>query len=81
VFSLAKFDVVIHFACLKDVGESVVNPLCYYKNNVVGTLNLYEIMAKHGCKKGKVKDRQHIASVAMIEDPSDVDNRGEESIE
>jgi hypothetical protein len=30
--------------------------------------------------KGKVKDRQHIASVAMIEDPSDTDS-GEESIE
>jgi hypothetical protein len=30
--------------------------------------------------KGKVKDRQHIAIVAMIEDPSDVDG-GEESTE
>jgi hypothetical protein len=30
--------------------------------------------------KGKVKDRQHIASVAMIEDPLDADN-GEESTE
>lgn len=51
VFSLAKFDAVIHFAGLKAVGESVAIPLRYYKNNLVGTLNLYEIMAKHGCKK------------------------------
>jgi stalled ribosome alternative rescue factor ArfA len=32
-------------------------------------------MAKYGCKKGKVKD---IVSIAMIEDPLDVDS-GEES--
>jgi hypothetical protein len=31
----------------------------------------------NGVLKGKVKDSQHIASVAMIEDPSDADN-GEE---
>jgi hypothetical protein len=31
--------------------------------------------------KEKVKDRQHIVSVAMIEDPLDVDSGGEESIE
>jgi nucleoside-diphosphate-sugar epimerase len=46
-----RFDAVIHFAGLKAVGESVANPFRYYKNNLVGTLNLYEIMAKHGCKK------------------------------
>jgi hypothetical protein len=28
----------------------------------------------NGVHKGKVKDRQHIASVAMIEDPSDADS-------
>eukprot|EP00252_Welwitschia_mirabilis_P014223 TRINITY_DN3130_c0_g1_i1.p1 TRINITY_DN3130_c0_g1~~TRINITY_DN3130_c0_g1_i1.p1 ORF type:complete len:360 (-),score=78.98 TRINITY_DN3130_c0_g1_i1:200-1279(-) len=51
VFSLAKFDAVIHFAGLKAVGESVAKPLRYYKNNLVGTLNLFEAMTKHNCKK------------------------------
>ncbi|GLJ38952.1 hypothetical protein SUGI_0794090 [Cryptomeria japonica] len=51
VFSLEKFDAVIHFAGLKAVGESVAKPLLYYNNNIVGTLNLLEIMTAHNCKK------------------------------
>lgn len=41
---------VIHFAGLKAVGESVEQPLRYYQNNLIGTLNLCEAMAKHGVK-------------------------------
>ena len=37
---------VIHFAGLKAVGESVTIPLDYYQNNVTGTLNLCQAMAK-----------------------------------
>jgi UDP-glucose 4-epimerase len=44
VFSGERFDAVIHFAGLKAVGESVANPLAYYQNNVVGTLNLLHAM-------------------------------------
>jgi UDP-glucose 4-epimerase len=47
----SRFDAVIHFAGLKAVGESVQKPLLYYDHNVVGTINLLEIMAAHGCKK------------------------------
>ncbi|KAL5080838.1 hypothetical protein RYX36_009259 [Vicia faba] len=50
LFSKTKFDAVIHFAGLKAVGESVANPRRYFDNNLVGTLNLYEVMAKHNCK-------------------------------
>jgi UDP-glucose 4-epimerase len=32
------------------VGESVAKPLMYYHNNVTGSLVLFEVMAKHGCK-------------------------------
>lgn len=39
---------VIHFAALKLVGESVQQPLRYYKNNVVGLLNLLELMQEAG---------------------------------
>ena len=42
----AEFDAVIHFAGLKAVGESVAKPLSYYQNNVVGTWNLLDAMAK-----------------------------------
>lgn len=35
---------VIHFAASSQVGESVSNPLKYYRNNVGGTLNLLEAM-------------------------------------
>ncbi|KAJ3692726.1 hypothetical protein LUZ60_011821 [Juncus effusus] len=51
VFSVGSYDAVIHFAGLKAVGESVEKPLKYYNNNLIGTINLYETMAKHGCKK------------------------------
>ncbi|KAG5011357.1 hypothetical protein JHK87_019872 [Glycine soja] len=51
VFSKSKFDAVIHFAGLKGVGESVAKPRRYYDNNLVGTINLFEAMAKYKCKK------------------------------
>lgn len=35
---------VIHFAGLKAVGESVVKPLEYYDNNLIGTIKLLEAM-------------------------------------
>ena len=44
-------DVVIHFAGLKAVGESVAKPLEYYQNNITGTLVLCNQMRAHGVKK------------------------------
>lgn len=45
---LAQYPVhaVLHFAGLKAVGESVVQPLNYYNNNVSGTVTLCQAMAK-----------------------------------
>lgn len=51
VFEKHKIDAVIHFAGLKAVGESVAKPLLYYKNNLVGTLNLLNCMKGAGCKR------------------------------
>ena len=51
VFSEGQYDLVIHFAGLKAVGESVEKPLKYYENNVCGTINLLECMKKHDVKK------------------------------
>ena len=51
IFSENKIDSVIHFAGLKAVGESVKKPLEYYRNNVVGTLNLLEVMKEFNVNK------------------------------
>ena len=51
LFSGTAIDAVIHFAGLKAVGESVANPLDYYRNNLVSTLALCKIMAAHDVKK------------------------------
>ena len=45
------FRACIHFAGLKAVGESVEQPLRYYKNNLGGTLNLLQSLHRHGCRK------------------------------
>lgn len=42
---------VIHFAALKAVGESVENPLLYYRNNISGMINLLEEMLRSGVNK------------------------------
>lgn len=47
LFKTRKFEAVIHFAGYKAVGESVDNPLKYYRNNVIGTLNLLASMDKY----------------------------------
>ncbi len=39
---------IIHFAASKAVGESVKEPLKYYKNNLVGLMNILECMKKYG---------------------------------
>ena len=44
IFTKHNIDSVVHFAGVKAVGESVSNPIKYYQNNVVGTLNLLKAM-------------------------------------
>lgn len=50
VFRANPITDVIHFAGLKAVGESVSNSLSYYENNVVGSVNLLQVMADSGVK-------------------------------
>ncbi|OLO03645.1 UDP-glucose 4-epimerase GalE [Salinicola socius] len=47
LFSDEKFDGVLHFASLIQVGESVVEPARYYRSNVAKTLTLLEAMVEH----------------------------------
>ena len=44
VFDAHEFSAVMHFAGLKAVGESVEIPLRYYQNNLIGTMNLLQVM-------------------------------------
>ncbi|MEM0941650.1 MAG: UDP-glucose 4-epimerase GalE [Bacteroidota bacterium] len=44
VFKENNITSVIHFAASKAVSESVNKPLLYYKNNLLGTINLLELM-------------------------------------
>lgn len=50
LFDEQKIDSVIHFAGLKAVGESVAKPWEYYENNISGSLVLFDVMRRHGCK-------------------------------
>jgi UDP-glucose 4-epimerase len=50
IFEKYNVEAVMHFAANSLVGESVVNPLKYYKNNVTSTLTLLEAMSKHDVK-------------------------------
>jgi UDP-glucose 4-epimerase len=52
-FAIRQFspDVIMHFAALAYVDESVKDPESYYLNNVVGTLNLLRAMNQSGVKK------------------------------
>jgi len=43
-FSVYKIDAIIHFAAFKAVGESVQDPLKYYRNNLLSLINLLEIV-------------------------------------
>ena len=51
IFTENKIDAVIHFAGLKAVGESVREPIMYYDNNLISTINLLEVMNEFGVKK------------------------------
>ena len=45
-----RIDAVIHFAGLKSVSDSILNPIEYWENNVLGTINLLKIMEQYNCK-------------------------------
>jgi UDP-arabinose 4-epimerase len=50
VFSTYRPIAVLHFAAYAYVGESVLAPDKYYRNNVGGTLNLLEAMLRYECQ-------------------------------
>ena len=48
LFDENSIDAVIHFAAFKAVGESVAEPIMYYRNNLVSFLNVLEAAKTHG---------------------------------
>jgi len=51
IFSDHRIDVVMHFAAYSIVGESVKNPVEYYRNNVANTIELLDAMVQHNVKR------------------------------
>lgn len=47
LFRSYKFDAVMHFAAVTDVGESVANPIKYYRQNVINSIQLIEALLTH----------------------------------
>ncbi|WP_087023136.1 UDP-glucose 4-epimerase GalE [Thaumasiovibrio subtropicus] len=48
IFSAHNISAVIHFAGLKSVAESSIDPVAYYENNVAGSITLLHAMDKAG---------------------------------
>ncbi len=67
IFSEHDITAVIHFAGLKAVGESVLEPLNYYDNNVNGTLVLLNVMREAG-----VRTLVFSSSATVYGDPASV---------
>ena len=51
VMSEKKIDAVMHFAAFALVGESVRDPAKYYRNNIGGSLSLFDAMRVSGVRK------------------------------
>ncbi len=74
VFQKNKIDAVIHFAAFKSVGESTVQPLKYYENNLIGLINLMQV-----CKKIKVENFVFSSSCTVYGEPKGITSVSEES--
>ena len=51
LFAGHDFDAVMHFAAFSQVGQSVNQPLVYYRNNLAETLTLLEAMVRHDVRR------------------------------
>lgn len=50
IFKIHNIKTVIHFAAYKSVGESVIDPLKYYSNNIGGLISLLKAMRNNNVK-------------------------------
>ena len=49
LFAKYPIDAVIHFAAFEAVGESVDEPLKYYRNNLLSFINILDVARQKGC--------------------------------
>ena len=66
VFEEFSFSGIIHFAAYKAVGESVDSPLSYYRNNIVGLVNVLELSIEF-----KVSNFVFSSSCTVYGEPTD----------
>lgn len=67
VFQREQVDAVVHFAGLKAVGESVANPLDYYRININGAIALCQTMLAH-----KVHNLVFSSSATIYGEPTEI---------
>lgn len=67
VFQQYDFEGIIHFAAYKAVGESVREPLMYYRNNLVSLMNCIEL-----CEEFQVKNFVFSSSCTVYGEPDDI---------
>ena len=72
LFSRYKIDAVIHFAAFKAVGESVAEPIKYYRNNLDSFLNILNASIHHGGWTSSLSQRSRLGSLPhrLTETPS-----------
>jgi len=51
IFTTQRIDAVMHFAAYSLVGESVTDPLKYYRNNLAATTELLDAMKRHNINR------------------------------
>ena len=51
LFQEEPFDAVMHFAAFAEVGESMLQPAQYFRNNTAATLTLLEACLRHGVNR------------------------------
>jgi UDP-glucose 4-epimerase len=51
LFLQFSFDAVMHFAACIEVGESVIDPLRFYDNNLGNTIRLLQVMQRHQVRR------------------------------
>lgn len=51
LFAAVRFEAVLHFAAFIEVGQSVIDPLSFYDNNVGNSVRLLQTMEKHAVKR------------------------------
>jgi len=65
IFSAYQIEAVIHFAAFKSVGESVMDPLNYFQNNLTSLMNVLQAM-----QNNKVKNLIFSSSATVYGQPA-----------